>query len=139
MPLASLSPPQGWLEKKSGGKEEKKKSKLFQKWAKRYFVLPPSTSGDTTLTYWKDEAAFRRKEAALGNVECVGATGFLKEVTKKTEIHRFTLVTQGRELKLRAGAVEYSAWVRALRPLVGEFCQKGTAGADGSDVDDDDD
>ena len=43
-------PYRGYLEKKSGGKQEKMKAKLVQKWARRYFVYQirqpdPATSG----------------------------------------------------------------------------------------------
>ena len=38
---------EGWLEKKSGGKEGSAKAKLMQKWDKRFFVL--GTSGKILL------------------------------------------------------------------------------------------
>jgi hypothetical protein len=39
---------EGWLEKKSGGKDGESKMKLLQRWDKRYFVL--LTSG-TSISY----------------------------------------------------------------------------------------
>ena len=52
----------------------------------------------------------------------------------KSGSHRFTLVTPGRELKLRAPSADYLAWAAALAPIVGEIAP-GRGGAD----DDDDD
>ena len=50
---------EGWLQKKSGGKDGKSKMKMMQKWDKRYFVLPPSTAG-TLLSYYKSDGEERR-------------------------------------------------------------------------------
>ena len=61
-------------------------------------------------------------QAALGVIDTAGATVFLKEVAAKSGVHRFTIKTAARELKLRApGPSEYDAWVNALRPFVGGF------------------
>lgn len=89
---------EGWLCKKSGGKEGKPKLKLLQKWTRRFFVLP--TAG-TRLSYYKSEDAYRKGAEPLGSVECLGATVFLKLV-EKDEVHRFTVRSDDRELKLRA-------------------------------------
>lgn len=45
---------EGWLQKKSGGKEGNPKAKMFQKWEARFFVLPTSTAG-TLLVYYKSD------------------------------------------------------------------------------------
>ena len=89
---------EGWLCKKSGGKEGKQKMKFLQKWTRRFFVLPTAS---TMLSYYKSEVAFRKGAEPLGGVECAGATVFLK-VVLKDEVHRFTVRSAERELKLRA-------------------------------------
>ena len=127
---------EGWLEKKSGGKEGIAKAKLFQKWDKRYFVLGTQA---TLIVYYKSDEAFRKKEAPLGSVSLTGASGFLKEVsTKKGEVHRWTLLAPERELKLRCGKAEFQAWAAALRPVCGDISKSKLEGG-GDDDDDDDD
>mmetsp|Transcript_5818 Transcript_5818/g.9772 ORF Transcript_5818/g.9772 Transcript_5818/m.9772 type:complete len:323 (+) Transcript_5818:244-1212(+) len=107
---------QGWLHKKSGGKEDKVKLKLLQKWDRRFFVLPPNSS---ELRYYKSEDDYRTKGEPLGSVQCVGGSVFLKLVTKDAE-YRFTVRTRERELKLRAqNSADYEAWVAALKPVLG--------------------
>jgi len=113
---------EGWLEKKSGGKDGESKMKLLQRWDKRYFVL--LTSG-TSISYYKSDEAFRKREPALGTTQCQGAKAFLKEV--KGDQHRFTILSAERELKLRASAADFRAWSTALRPVVGEI---GSGGKD---------
>ena len=58
-------------------------------------------------------------EAAVGAVECGGARFFLKET--KAGVHRFTVHSAERELKLRAPAATYSEWLDALRPVMGDI------------------
>ena len=102
----------GWLEKKSGGKEGHAKSRLLEKWDRRYFVLLGSE-----MRYFKGEDDHNKGKAALGSIECAGAKLFLKEV--KGTAFRFTVQNQTRELKLRAeNASEYQKWTVALGPLV---------------------
>ena len=84
----------GWLEKKSGGKDSKAKSKVLEKWDRRWFVLP---AGATELSYYKSDKA---GAAAAGSIDCAGAHVFLKEV--KGQTFRFTVRASTRELKLRA-------------------------------------
>jgi len=110
---------EGWLEKKSGGKDGVMKAKLLQKWDRRYFVL--SCCG-TTLSYYKSDDAFRKKEEPAGLVDCAGARGFLKQI-QKGDIHRFTIAARERELKLRAPTAEFRAWASALLPIVGEIAK----------------
>lgn len=135
---AALPPPEppqwwpghsGWLEKKSGGKDGAAKSKLLQKWDRRYFVL--GTNG-STLSYYKSDEAYRKREDALGTVVCTGARLFLKEV-QKGEVYRFTIVSAERELKLRGPRSEYEQWGAVLRPIVGDVCTDGGAQLDEDD------
>ena len=73
-----------------------------------------------------------------------GSTVFLKEVAK-SGVHRFTVRTSARELKLRATSAEaYHQWIAALRPFVSNFLQEDemsvrepTAELDGDDDSDD--
>jgi len=139
LPADAAPPPQqpaewwagheGWLDKKSGGKDGSAKARLLQKWDRRYFVLGTSA---TAVYYYKTDAAYRKKEEPQGSLELRGGSAFLKEI--KSGSHRFTLVTPGRELKLRAPSADYLAWAAALAPIVGEIAP-GRGGAD----DDDDD
>ena len=103
---------QGWLEKKSGGKEGKHKLAILEKWDKRYFVL----SG-TQLVYYKGEDDHTKGAAALGGIELPGAELFLKEV--QGQAFRFTIKSADRELKLRApNGPAYHNWADAIAPLV---------------------
>lgn len=106
----------GWrgiLYKKAGGKAMDKKTRLVERWHKRWFVLPPSA---TTLTYYKSEEEQMNGGAALGAVEVGGATIFLKEV--KRGQYRFTVQSHMRELKLRAATAEdYEKWIAVLQPI----------------------
>ena len=100
----------GWLEKKSGGKDGKAKSKVLEKWDRRWFVLP---AGGTELSYYKSDKA---GATAAGSIDCAGAHVFLKEV--KGQTFRFTVRAATRELKLRAPtAAAYQKWVDALTPI----------------------
>ena len=117
---------EGWLEKKSGGKDEGAKMKLLQKWDRRYFVLEGC---GTALSYYKSDEAYRKKDEAKGSVQCDGARGFLKDV-QKGGVHRFTLLTSDRELKLRSAEIDYVGWAAALRPLIGQMSQGGSADDD---------
>ena len=77
--------------------------------------------------------AYRKKEPPLGTLQCDGASAFLKEVKGKDEIHRFTLSTSERQLKLRCDKTEFARWASALRPMIGEVER-----INGRDDDDDD-
>ena len=105
---------QGWLDKKSGGKEGSSKSSWLEKWDKRYFVLV-----GTQLSYYKHEEDHRKAKEPAGSIECAGAELFLKEV--KGQAFRFTIQAKDRELKLRASPTEFQAWASALIPVVGEI------------------
>jgi len=110
----------GYLEKKSGGKSDgKSKWKLRgENWKKRWFILPPESS---MLRYHKNESeALEGKKAALGEMDCLKATVFLKTVNKGG-VHRFTVRTAQRELKLRAKKADFDVWIAALRPLASSF------------------
>jgi len=130
------------LEKKSGGK--KSKSKLLgmakrEKWSKRHFVVAP---GGTTLSYFKNSAAYLAGKEALGSVECEGAVLFRK-VNVKDKVYRFTVRTTARELKLRATSEEdYLAWCTYLKDIVrsvgDEEARESMAPRD-DDLSDDDD
>ena len=103
----------GTLFKKAGGKAFVKKKRAVSKWNKRWFVLPP---GSTRISYYKSETDQMEGQEALGAVDCEGATVFLKEI--KSGVHRFTIRSAQRELKLRApGADEYASWMEALKPI----------------------
>lgn len=103
----------GVLLKKSGGKAFDKKSRIMEKWTKRFFVLPP---GKTVLSYYKNEASQMNGDAPLGDVQVWGSTVFLKAV--KSGQYRFTVRSAARELKLRArDAADYDAWMGALQPI----------------------
>ena len=114
---------EGWLEKKSGGKEGKAKAKVMEKWNKRcanepprrtrearsrpltssapslrrWFVLPAK---GTELSYFKSQKDADQQKTAAGMLPCKGAKVFLKEVKGKT--FRFTIQADKRTLKLRA-------------------------------------
>ena len=105
---------EGYLEKKSGGKKDKQKAKVLERWTRRYFVLPEE---DARLWYYRDLAAFQKDAAPLGVIDCRGATFFLKEeIHRKDSIYRFTLCAASRELKLRTRTVgDYEAWTSALK------------------------
>jgi hypothetical protein len=62
----------GQLLKKAGGKAMDKKTRLMEKWHRRWFVLPPQSS---KLSYYKNEQEQLDGKDALGSVECAGATG----------------------------------------------------------------
>ena len=127
---------EGWLEKKSGGKEGVAKAKLFQKWDRRYFVLGTQA---TLIVYYKSDEAFRKREAPLGSVSLNGGSGFVKEVKK--DVTRFTILTKERELKLRTPSADFRAWAAALFPVLGDITQtsRGPAAGGGAAGDDDDD
>jgi hypothetical protein len=133
------------LEKKSGGKEGKSKWKLSEKWSKRWFVLAPER--DSMLRYYKTEGDALSGKEALGDVECRGATVFLKEV-KKGGIYRFTVRSNERSLKLRAPNQQvFNSWVEALKPFargiededdeMNSTRMRGETMADGDDDDSD--
>lgn len=107
---------QGFLLKKSGGKAFDKKSRVMDRWHKRWFVLPP---GGTMLSYWKVEADHQQGKEALGSLDCSGATIFLKEV--KNGQYRFTVESQARALKMRATTgADYDTWMAALQPIAAQ-------------------
>jgi len=141
----------GILEKKSGGKEGKAKSKFSllggEKWSKRWFILKPEES---MLRYYKSESEANAGKASLGEVECQGATVFLKKV-EKGGVHRFTVQNERRALKLRAPSKSiFDQWIHALRPFAAGFADdddddgapsarnRGETMADGDDDDDSD-
>jgi hypothetical protein len=131
----------GILEKKSGGKAGKSKWRLSEKWSKRWFVLPP---GQSVISYYKTEKEQTSGKEALGNIDCAGATVFLKEVKEKSGVHRFTVRTSQRELKLRAtNAAGYQAWITAIRPFASSFEEEDDQASmrfnEGAGDDDDDD
>ena len=120
--LSSVNSPQrtatcGYLQKKSGGKlDGEGKSRLRQNWRSRYFYLAPM---DTVLKYYKDGLQGSRE---LGEIDVAGCTLFLKATSKKTGMHRFTIATSARELKLRTDRDEdYHSWLRALKPHAAVF------------------
>ena len=78
---------EGYLEKKSGGKEGRTKIKVLEKWDKRFFVLPKGDGSE--LHYFKKADDYRDGKTPLGSLECRGATVFLKEV--KGQTFRFTV------------------------------------------------
>mmetsp|Transcript_19030 Transcript_19030/g.48718 ORF Transcript_19030/g.48718 Transcript_19030/m.48718 type:complete len:346 (+) Transcript_19030:67-1104(+) len=124
----------GTLLKKSGGKAFEKKSRMLEKWTKRWFVLPP---GKTVLSYYKNESVFNSGGDPLGSVEVQGATVFLKAV--KSGQYRFTVRSASRELKLRAGdAKEYDAWMGALQPIT-EFREDAESSMANFSIRDEDD
>ena len=106
----------GFLLKKSGGKAFDKKTRVLDRWHKRWFVLE---QGDTMLAYWKSEADSLKSDQPLGTIDAKGATIFLKEV--KNGQYRFTIESQARALKMRAtSATDYDAWMAALQPIAGQ-------------------
>ena len=95
---------------------------LFSHARAHRFVLPP---GSSQLKYYKSENDQMNGKDALGALETQGATIFLKEVSQKG-IHRFTVRTSQRELKLRATSnTEYEQWIEALRPYAAGFMAEG--------------
>jgi hypothetical protein len=115
-PTAWWAGHEGWLEKKSGGKDGVVKAKMLQKWDRRFFVL---VACGTSISYYKSDEAFRKKEAPAGTVSLAGSAGFLKEV--KGGVHRFTVQSPERELKLRAPETDFASWSAALKPVIGSF------------------
>lgn len=61
----------GILLKKAGGKALDKKTRLVERWHKRWFVLPP---GGTQLSYYKSQALQLEGKPALGCIEVAGST-----------------------------------------------------------------
>ena len=119
---------QGWLEKKSGGKEGQNKLKFSEKWTRRWFVLVGSE-----LRYFKSDEDYNKGKAALGAVECSGASLKLKEVQGNS--FRFTLLSAERELKLRGPSSAYHTWNDALSKFVTKDDGNGSgAGSAGSQV-----
>lgn len=127
-PPAWWSGDEGWIEKKSGGHDDRSKMKLLQKWDKRFFVLDKCGN---MLKYYKSDEAYAKKEEPSGMVELRGASIFTKAV--KGESVRFTLLAPDRELKLRAPMAEYRRWTAALRPLVGDVTDGPAGRASDSD------
>lgn len=108
----------GELLKKAGGKATDKRTRLLDRWSKRWFVLAP---GETALTYYKSEDAQVNGEPPLGVINVAGATVFLKEV-RAGHVYRFSVKNAARELKLRAeSAEEYDRWMSALQPIAESF------------------
>ena len=107
----------GYLRKKAGGQREgSTKGRIKQNWRKRYFVLASSK-----LKYYKDEAAHASGKTELGALDVRGCTLFLKQVDHHG-VHRFTIASAERELKLRADSeADYQRWVGAVRPLAATF------------------
>ena len=105
----------GWLEKKSGGKEGQSAiHKLSEKWAKRFFVLC-----GTELRYYKTDDEYNKGKAALGSIECTGASFRLKGTVGNA--FRFDVITHTRELRLRGPSSAFHMWQDALAPYcVGE-------------------
>ena len=103
----------GFIYKKAGGKAFDKKTRLVDRWHKRWFALPP---GGSMLSYWKTEADHLEGKEPLGAIECSGSTMFLKEV--KNGQYRFTIESASRALKLRAtSAADYEGWMGVLQPM----------------------
>jgi small GTP-binding protein len=112
---ATVSAPvlcEGWLEKKSGGKEgHEKKSKLLERWGKRYFVLSGSE-----MHYFKHDEDHAAGKPPLGTTDVSGGTVFLKAV--KGQTFRFTVRLAARDLKLRAANnADFQMWTKALGPV----------------------
>ena len=106
----------GYLQKKAGGKRDKSTFRLKQSWSKRYFFLEPRSS---VLKYYKDADA-SKQGSPLGSLDVSGCTLFLKKMSHG--VHRFTIASDARELKLRAyGEEDYVKWVNVLRPHVSTF------------------
>ncbi|EOD08675.1 hypothetical protein EMIHUDRAFT_631907 [Emiliania huxleyi CCMP1516] len=124
LPVLVRTGARGWLEKKSGGHEERGKMKLLQKWDRRYFVLP---AGGAELSYYKTEDDAARGEHPAGSLRCDGAEVFLKEV-RDDGVHRFTIKTRERELKLRSSKREFETWASALEPIAAEVDDAPRAG-----------
>ena len=61
-----MEPHFGWLEKKSGGKEEQEASKKKSmgqrrgKWDKRYFVVVPAGDNKGQMMYFKDDSDWQK-------------------------------------------------------------------------------
>jgi hypothetical protein len=71
----------------------------------------------------RSEADFTTGKTALGDLNVAGATIFLKEVVHGG-VHRFTVRTRDRELKLRAPDVAVcDAWLSALRAFAAGFAE----------------
>ena len=121
-PTHTMMTTTGWLGKKGGGEAADAGSlknmirKKVEPWNARFFVLP---AGGRTIR-WDDSA----EDAEAGMTEKgsmdipVGQTRFvLKEVDGKG-VHRFSLFTAQRELKLRAKDKEdFEVWEAPLRSL----------------------
>ena len=105
------------MDKKSGGKAEKNKLKILQKWDTRFFVL---LTCETELRYYKTQDSFRKGEPPAGRVECAEATAVLTDVDKKG-MYKFAIRSSERELGLRCSLTEFEGWCNALRPILGEF------------------
>ena len=117
--LNRLSTQEGWLLKKSGGKNSKASvGNALQKWDKRWFTL---RGGDSVLSYHKSDKDADRGKPAAGEISCVGC--------KIERIHgnvgvgthsegwevAFAVNTEGRVLTLRTDSEDsLSLWVGAI-------------------------
>ena len=110
---------EGYLDKKSGGKGG---IRVREKWDRRYFTL-----FDNNLSYYKS-AHLALNANPLATLNVTAARVFLKTASDDG-VHRFTVLTSERELKLRASsAADYSAWIAALRPLVATVDEEAAPG-----------
>ena len=133
---------EGWLLKKSGGHRGSLSSRAkalggnYGSWERRYFVLLVDSS---VLSYWESPAEFLAARPALGSVECAGAQVFLKEVEQHGQgVHRFTIRSKERDLKLKAESeAEYASWMASIasyaQQVEPEAASKVGAGREGSD------
>ena len=102
---------QGFLEKQSGGKLDKKRSagNALSKWDKRFFKLNP---GSGLLAYYKTESDAQKGKPPAGTASCHGA---VIEKPAGAAGHEFALRTLDRVLTMRAQSEgDASQWVAAF-------------------------
>lgn len=88
---------QGWLFKKSGGKDGVTLGNLQDKWNRRWFSLDRAG----TLSYYKHEEDATSSTPA-GSLDCRG--GALGRFDSDIDEHVFTIKTRGRLLTMRASS-----------------------------------
>ena len=107
-PQHKLFTTMGFLEKKGGStkSDASSVSKLVRKqtaqWHKRFFVLQVGTK---TLQWYESSEAYHAGETEAGTFDLKEgcARFFLKEVDATGQVHRFSIASKERELKLRCG------------------------------------
>ena len=93
---------------------------LVHNWKRRWFVMEPKSA---ELKYYSSKETYDGRsvdDPCLGSLDCQGVKIYLKEVSD-SGVHRFTLLTEKRDLKLRACQEDYELWAQRLRECGGKM------------------